>query len=81
MAEDKERRVLMFYANRTEVKHESPMEIVFRFGSGFDSGEVVIINSPLHAKLFLKILEENILNYERSFGEIKIPEMEIKAHA
>ena len=32
---------------------------------------------PVLAKDFLRILEENVGNYERQFGEIKMPKMKI----
>ncbi len=34
-----------------------------------------IAMSPQHAKLFHKILEKNIEQYEKKFGEIKMPEV------
>ncbi len=35
-----------------------------------------VITSPLHAKRFLKALEENLKKYEEKFGEIKISAQE-----
>lgn len=32
-----------------------------------------VILSPLHAKLLLQALAQNVANYERQFGEIRIP--------
>ncbi|HEY72589.1 MAG: hypothetical protein B6I35_03655 [Anaerolineaceae bacterium 4572_32.2] len=32
-----------------------------------------IINTPLHAKLLLRALSENLEKYEAQFGEIKMP--------
>ena len=32
-----------------------------------------MVFSPLGAKLFLQALTENLLRYEKNFGEIKIP--------
>jgi hypothetical protein len=32
-----------------------------------------IINTPLHAKLLLRALTENLEKYEEHFGEIKLP--------
>jgi hypothetical protein len=32
-----------------------------------------VILSPLHAKLLLQALGQNVANYERQFGEIRIP--------
>lgn len=34
----------------------------------------VVMMDPIVAKLFLKLLEENIRNFEEKFGEIKLPE-------
>lgn len=33
-----------------------------------------VILAPEHAKRFLQALQENVLNYEREFGEIELPE-------
>jgi len=33
-----------------------------------------IITTPLHAKLLLRALKENLEKYEAQFGEIKLPE-------
>lgn len=32
-----------------------------------------VINTPLHAKLLLRALSENLEKYEEQFGEIKLP--------
>ena len=34
-----------------------------------------IITTPQHAKQLLKLLQQNIEQYEKQFGEIKIPQM------
>ena len=34
-----------------------------------------IITTPQHAKQLLKILQQNIEQYEKQYGEIKIPQM------
>lgn len=33
-----------------------------------------IINTPMHAKLLLRALTENLAKYEEQFGEIKLPD-------
>jgi hypothetical protein len=33
-----------------------------------------IINTPLHAKLLLRALSDNLEKYEAQFGEIKTPD-------
>jgi hypothetical protein len=38
-------------------------------------GKVVsrIVMSPMHAKLLMRALSQNVANYERQFGEIRFP--------
>ena len=35
-----------------------------------------IITTPQHAKQLLKLLQQNIEQYEKQFGEIKVPQMQ-----
>ncbi len=52
----------------------------FDFGQRIPGGKQInivsrIAMSPQHAKLFHKVLTQNIEKYEDEFGEIKIPEV------
>jgi hypothetical protein len=64
------------YSNLALISH-SESEVVFDFI--FVQPQVPkakvrarIITSPLHAKRFIKALEDNVRKYEERFGEIKI---------
>jgi hypothetical protein len=64
------------YANLAMIVH-SPTEIVMDFARimpGMPKSKVLsrIIMTPMHAKLLLKALEDNIKKFEKQFGEIKI---------
>jgi len=64
------------YANLAMIVH-SPTEIVIDFARvmpGMPKSKVLsrIIMTPMHAKLLLKALEDNIGKFEKQFGEIKI---------
>jgi hypothetical protein len=66
------------YANLAFITH-TPAELMLDFAqllprSG--KGKVVsrILMSPIHAKALLQALGQNIANYEKQFGEIKIPQ-------
>lgn len=53
----------------------SPYDFIFNFGQQL--GNTLKVNarvamSPQHAKSFLKILKDNIDQYERTFGEINL---------
>jgi len=76
------------YANQLVVAH-SPEEFILDFifvtpPAGIVNSRVVI--SPAHAKRMVAALQENIIRYEASFGEIKLnspvvmPEAKIKTH-
>jgi len=65
------------YANVAFISH-TPTEIVLDFAQvlpRMPKGSVVsrVIMSPVHAKLLHHALGQNIANYEKQFGEIKIP--------
>ena len=69
--------VLAFYANLAFISH-TPAEIVLDFAQmlprmprGTVKGRVIM--SPMHAKLLHNALGQNIANYERQFGEIRMP--------
>jgi hypothetical protein len=64
------------YANLCMIMH-SPTEIVLDFARVVPRSPKArvlsrIIMTPMHAKLMLKALEENLKKFEKQFGEIKI---------
>jgi hypothetical protein len=66
------------YANAALISH-SPAEIILDFAQVLPrtpKGAVMsrIIMSPMHAKLLQMALAQNIANYERQFGEIRLPQ-------
>jgi hypothetical protein len=66
------------YANAALISH-SPAEIVLDFAQVLPrtpKGTVLsrIIMSPMHAKLLQLALAQNLANYERQFGEIRLPQ-------
>lgn len=66
------------YANLAFITH-TPAEIVIDFAQylpRMPKGNIVsrIIMSPMHAKMLQRALAQNIANYERQFGEIRIPQ-------
>ncbi len=65
------------YANLAFITH-TPAELVLDFAQylpRMPQGHVMarIIMTPMHAKLLQMALAQNIANYERQFGEIRIP--------
>ncbi len=69
--------VTAVYANLAFISH-TPAEVVLDFAQmlpRMPRGTVKarIIMSPMHAKLLHKALGQNIANYERQFGEIRMP--------
>lgn len=65
------------YANVAFISH-TPGEIVMDFAQvlpRMPRGRVLsrVIMSPMHAKMLQKALAQNIANYERQFGEIRMP--------
>lgn len=66
------------YANLAFISH-TPAELVLDFAQvlpRMPRGTVQsrIIMSPMHAKMFQMALAQNIANYERQFGEIRLPQ-------
>jgi hypothetical protein len=66
-----------FYANLAFISH-TPAEIVLDFAQmlpRMPRGTVKarVIMSPMHAKLLHKALGQNVANFERQFGEIRMP--------
>jgi hypothetical protein len=65
------------YANVAFISH-TPAEVVLDFAQVLprsNRGKVKsrVIMSPMHAKMLQKALAQNIANYERQFGEIRMP--------
>jgi hypothetical protein len=65
------------YANFAMITH-SPSEIVIDFARVLPNApkskvHARIVTTPMHAKLLLKALTENLEKYEAQFGEIKLP--------
>ncbi len=65
------------YANFALIMH-TPGEIIVNFASimpGMQSAPIHtrIVMTPLHAKMMLNALAENLQKYEAQFGEIKQP--------
>ncbi len=65
------------YANLAFISH-TPGEIILDFAQvlpRMPRGRVLsrIIMSPMHAKMLQNALAQNIANYERQFGEIRLP--------
>ncbi|MBE2219987.1 MAG: DUF3467 domain-containing protein [Anaerolineae bacterium] len=65
------------YANVAFISH-TPAEVVLDFAQVLprsNRGKVVsrVIMSPMHAKMLQQALAQNIGNYERQFGEIRMP--------
>ena len=65
------------YANFALIMH-TPSEIILNFASvmpGMTSAPLHtrIVMTPLHAKMMLNALAENLQKYEAQYGEIKLP--------
>lgn len=65
------------YANIVFTSH-TPAEVVLDFAQALPRtprGKIQarIILSPMHAKMLQNALAQNIANYERQFGEIRMP--------
>jgi hypothetical protein len=65
------------YANLAVISH-SPSEIVIDFARVLPNTprarvHARIITTPMHAKLLLRALEQNLERYEAQFGEIRLP--------
>ncbi len=66
------------YANVAFISH-TPAEMVLDFAQvlpRMPRGTVLsrVVMSPMHAKLLQIALSQNIANYERQFGEIRLPQ-------
>lgn len=67
------------YSNFCMITH-SPSEFIIDFGRivpGLPNAKIYsrILSTPQHAKQFLKILQQNIENFESKHGEINMPGM------
>ncbi len=65
------------YANFAMITH-SPSEIIIDFARVLPNApkskvHARIVTTPMHAKLLLRALTENLEKYESQFGEIKLP--------
>lgn len=65
------------YANFALIMH-TPSEIILNFTSvlpGMTSAKIDtrVVMTPMHAKMMLNALLENLQKYEAQFGEIKLP--------
>ena len=65
------------YANVAFITH-TPAEMVLDFAQvlpRMPRGSILsrVIMSPMHAKMLQRALGQNIANYERQFGEIRLP--------
>ncbi len=65
------------YSNVAFISH-TPAEMIFDFAQVLPRtprGKILsrVIMSPTHAKMLLRALNQNIGNYERQFGEIRLP--------
>lgn len=65
------------YANVAFISH-TPAEMILDFAQVLPRtprGKVLsrVIMSPIHAKMLLQALTQNVANYERQFGEIRLP--------
>jgi hypothetical protein len=65
------------YANFAMITH-SPSEIIIDFARVLPNTpkskvHARIVTTPMHAKLLLKALTENLEKYEAQFGEIQLP--------
>ena len=66
------------YANVAFISH-TPAEMVLDFAQflpRMPKGSVMarVIMSPMHAKMLQLALAQNVTNYERQFGEIRMPQ-------
>ena len=66
------------YGNVAFISH-TPAEMIIDFAQvlpRMPKGHVVsrVIMSPMHAKMLQNALAQNIANYERQFGEIRLPQ-------
>jgi hypothetical protein len=66
------------YSNVAFISH-TPAELILDFAQvlpRMPKGSIVarVIMSPMHAKMLQRALAQNIANYEKQFGEIRLPQ-------
>ena len=66
------------YANLALITHTAS-EVIIDFARVLPNAPKAkvyarIINTPMHAKLLLRALSENLEKYEAQFGEVKLPD-------
>jgi hypothetical protein len=74
---DMPKELTAVYANVAFISH-TPAEVILDFAQVLPRtprGKVMsrIIMSPMHAKMLHNALAQSITNYERQFGEIRLP--------
>ena len=77
IAIDMPKELTAVYSNVAFISH-TPAEMIFDFAQVLPRtprGKILsrVIMSPMHAKLLLRALSQNITNYENKFGEIRLP--------
>ncbi len=77
IAIDMPKDVRAVYANVALISH-TPVEVVLDFAQVLPrmprgAVQARVIMTPMHAKLLQMALAQNIQNYERQFGEIRLP--------
>lgn len=77
IAIDMPKEVQAVYANVALISH-TPVEVVLDFAQVLPrmargSVQARVIMTPMHAKLLQMALTQNVQNYERQFGEIRLP--------
>jgi hypothetical protein len=65
------------YSNAVRIQH-TPMDFRMDFSQAFpDENRMHVVGrvymSPMHAKMFMLALEDNVKKYERQFGAIALP--------
>ena len=75
---DMPRDLKAVYSNIAFISH-TPVEVVLDFAQMLPRtprGSVVarVVMTPAHAKMLQAALAQNIANYERQFGEIRLPQ-------
>lgn len=69
----------LVYSNFAIINH-APSEVMIDFGQLMPNTpqqirvRARVMLTPMNAKLLLRALSENLVNYERRFGEIKTPQ-------
>lgn len=83
--DEKIHKINRYYANWVSIE-SSLFDINLLFGQDISQGNGKIVKEPLaqvfmspqHAKVFTLMLMQNIKQYEEKFGEIHVPQFEVK---